>query len=117
MATFTNTTFYDASTIANFRAWATGYTTALGNFGWIQTNDTGQVVWFQTSINISQVAVVGPVATYTYDGTAVTGPALRIGMSLTIGGFTNGGNNVTATINALGGSGVSSTFAVTFTTQ
>src|SRR5271157_3642512 len=117
MATYTNVTPYDASTFPHFMVWASAYGTALGNFGWIQGNDTGQVVWVQTSINISQVAVVGPVATYTYDGTAVTGPALRIGMSLTIGGFTNGGNNVTATINALGGSGVSSTFAVTFTTQ
>lgn len=117
MATYTNTTPYDASTFAHFRSWALGYTTALGNFGWIQTNDTGQVVWTATSVNISQVAVVSLVATYTYDGTAVTGPALRVGMSINISGFVNGGNNVTANITALGGSGVTSTFAVVFSTQ
>jgi hypothetical protein len=116
MATSSATHYFDCATLANFAAWAQFISNAFSSFGWTQGNDTGQVVWTATSAPISQVAV-GANAVYTYDATSLTGPALRVGMSITVTGFSTGGNNVTATITALGGSGASSTFTVALTTQ
>jgi len=69
-----------------------------------------------STVKVSQVAV-GATAVYTYDGTSASGPPLQDGMSVTIIGFISGGNNVSAMITALGGSGASSTFTVPLTTQ
>ena len=108
---------FDSGTFANFRTTCLAISQAFLLSGWVQQPDTGQVVWTASSVPISAVAVVGAVATYTYDATAATGPVLRVGMSVIITGFTTGANNVTATITALGGSGASSTFAVVKVSQ
>lgn len=116
MATVTGSHYPDTSTFANFKAQAKFVSDAYATFGWVQGNDPGQIVWTSSSVPCSQV-VVGASAVYHYDATSATGPVLRIGMSIVITGFATGGNNVTATITALGGSGASSTFTVALTTQ
>src|SRR5882724_7397426 len=115
----------DASVIASLSNTTTGWAFTMSklfaSMGFLQQNDTGQAVWVVTSLTLSAVSVSGANATYTYDGTvtfgAATNPTPRVGMSVTITGFTNGNNNVTATITALGGSGASSTFTVTKVSQ
>lgn len=116
MATITANHYPDTASYANFDAYASEISDAFAAFGWVQGNDPGQVVWDASSVPISAVAV-GATAVYTYDATSATGPVLRRGMSVAITGFSTGGNNVTATITALGGSGASSTFTVALTTQ
>jgi len=106
----------DNSSFANFKSWATAISAALAAFGWVQSNDTGQVVWTASVMtgNITAVALVSGT-TYRYTYTAITsGPGLRVGMSLAITGFTGGntGNNGAALVitSLAGGAG---TFDVT----
>lgn len=90
----------DSSSIGNFRAWASAPGIALASFGWKQADDTGQAVWISSVVAITAAAIVGTTTTYTY--TLSSGPALRVGMSLTITGMADAGNNGTFTITALG---------------
>jgi hypothetical protein len=101
----------DTSTLANFKSWAQAISSALAAFGWIQSNDTGQVVWTASSAPISAVAVSGGNTIFTYNATTATGPVLRVGMSITTTSCGTS-NNVTANITALGGSGAAATFTV-----
>ncbi len=111
MATFSIQAAPDNTTLATFKAWAqAGISTAFGNIGWVQANDTGQVVWTATVLTFTSVAVSGGNSVYAYSG--FTGPTPRIGMSIIITGFATGGNNVTATITAVN-PGVSVTVATT----
>lgn len=117
MATIRTTTVNTNATLAQFKAWATtlgGPTGAFATFGFVQTNDTGQIVWDATVFTLTQVAVAGAVSTYSFS--SYTGPAPRIGMSVVITGFVTGGNNVTATITGLTGT-TSGTFTVVTSTQ
>lgn len=97
----------DSSTFANFSSWASAISGAFGTFGWLQANDTGQVVWTASVVSITANTHSGTTNTFTY--TLTSGPALRIGMSIVIASMTNAGNNGTFTITALG----SGTFSVT----
>jgi hypothetical protein len=96
-------------TLAHFQAWAEPISSFMATAGWVQTNDTGQVVWTATVLTLTQAAVSGGNAVYSFS--SYTGPAPRIGMSVIVTGFTNGGNNLTATITALTGT-TSGTFTV-----
>jgi hypothetical protein len=113
MSTRNETHVHDLSTFANFKDWASAIGAALGAFGWNQSSDTGQVVWTATVLTLTQVAV-GANAVYSYS--SFTGPAPRVGMSVIITGFANGGNNLTATLTAVSG-GASGTVTVALTTQ
>lgn len=42
MSTYTANCVHDNSSLANFQQWAQAIYTALTNFGWVQTSDTGQ---------------------------------------------------------------------------
>ena len=120
MATFTGTAIPNATTLVQTQSWASFPGKAMIALGWKQTNDTGQVVWGATVMNISQVASGGGNSVYTYDATAMLGPLPQVGNAVVIGGFVTGGNNVAvpgAIITALGGSGAASTFTVVTTTQ
>lgn len=101
MATLTTSLVPDNTTATTFRAWSQGIHTAWSTFGWVQTNDTGQAVFtLTTATNITAVGN-GVTATYTY--VSLTGPAIRVGMSLVITGFvTNAGFNGTFTVTAIG---------------
>lgn len=58
--------------------------TALTNFGWVQTNDTGQVQWSTVTITITGTQLTSNVATYFTSNTA----GLRVGQSITVSGLT-----------------------------
>jgi hypothetical protein len=109
----TNNIPFDCSTNANFNSWASTFSANLATLGFIQQNDTGQAVWNATSLTLTQAVVSGGNVVYHYSA-GYTGPALRIGMALTVAGFTNGGNNVTLQpITAFTGtSGAGGTFTI-----
>lgn len=104
----------DNTSFTTFAAWAKTISDWFATCGWVQQNDTGQVVWAVTNLTLTQVASSGGNSVYSYS--SYTGPAPRIGMSVVITGFATGGNNVTATITAKTGS-TSGTFTVVTTTQ
>jgi hypothetical protein len=116
MPTLTGNSISQNDTMINFAGWATFYPKAFAACGWKQSNDRGQIEWPPTILLISQVAVSGGNAVYTYDATSMTGPALVIGQPISVVGFaTNPTNNIPLTqgiITALGGSGATSTFTV-----
>lgn len=114
MATSQQFLVADNSTLANLKAWASAIGAALATFGWVQQPDTGQVVWTATVLTLTQVAVSGGNAVYSYS--SYTGPAPRVGMSVIITGFTIGGNNVTGNLIAVSG-GASGTVTMATTTQ
>jgi hypothetical protein len=110
MATYTATVVPDCQTIGSFDAWASAISAAFAALGWVQANDTGQVVFVASvmTANITGVALVSGT-TYRYTYTAInSGPALRVGMSLTITGMIDAGNN---TAGAAGGVTVISSLA------
>lgn len=112
MATLTVSGFNSGDTRGNFETFTkNGLSAALSSFGWVQTSDTNQQNWTDTTIGtISQVDGSG---NYTYDAASLTGPKPSIGQFITITGFSNGGNNVTnGIITATSGSGASSIFTV-----
>jgi len=113
MATYTTNVAPSNASIAAFDAWSLAISTALGNFGWVQQNDTGQFVQTATVLTLTQVTV-GANAVYSYS--SFTGPSPRVGMSIIVTGFVTGGNNVTATLTAVSG-GASGTVTVALTTQ
>lgn len=113
MATYTSSLAPDNTTLTTFKAWATPISAFFATCGWIQTSDTGQVVWTATVLTLTQVTV-GATAVYSYS--SYTGPDPRIGMSVTVTGFGTGGNNVTATLTAVSG-GASGTVTVALSTQ
>ena len=113
MATRNETHVHDLSTLTNFKDWGAAPGAALAAFGWVQSNDAGQAVWTATLFTLTQVTV-GATAVYAYS--SFTGPAPRVGMSATFSGFTNAGNNVTATLTAVSG-GSSGTVTVALSTQ
>jgi hypothetical protein len=105
----TSTTAPANDNLADFKSWASVISAWMATAGWVQTNDTGQVVWTATVFTLTQATVSGGNGVYSFS--SYTGPAPRIGMSVIITGFTNGGNNLTATITALTGT-TSGTFTV-----
>lgn len=118
MATTTISGFYDGLNQVNFENWTkNGLSAALAAFGWTQTTDTGQINWTAvvSSVPISAVINNGDTtATYTYDATTATGPALTTNSVISVSGFTNSPNNISnLAISATGGSGAASTFTVT----
>jgi hypothetical protein len=93
----------DNSTYANYSAWASAIDAWFVNNGasnWIQTNDTGQVMW--SGMSITAVSMSGSNMTCTYS--SLTGLPLYVGRVLTVTGWTGGntGNNGTFVITALG---------------
>lgn len=106
MSTLQSDHVADNGSFANFKDWAKSISDAFASFGWVQQNDTGQVVWVASVTAITACTASGGNGVYTY--TLSSGPALRIGMSIVITGMTNAGNNGTFTITALG----SGTFTV-----
>jgi hypothetical protein len=121
MSAIQGSAYDDCTTMRNFMSWASFYGKAFVNAGWKQANDTGQINWPSTILTISQVAVSGGNAVYTYDATQPFGGApLAVGMPVAVVGFVTAGNNITALngiVTALGGSGAASTFTVATTTQ
>jgi hypothetical protein len=87
--------------LADFKSWAKAISDWMASIGWVQTNDTGQVVWTATVLTCTQVAMSGTTATISYS--SFTGPAPRVGMSVTFSGFTNGGNNAALTLTVVSG--------------
>lgn len=98
----------DASTFANFSQWASAVSNQLATATWVQSTDTGQVMW--SGMNLTQVVMSGTTATYTYN--TLTGLALAVGRALTITGMTNAANNKTLVITSFTGT-TSGTFTVT----
>ena len=90
-------------TLAHFVSWAQPISNAFAAFGWVQSNDTGQVVWTATVLTFSGVVLGGTTITATYSG--YTGPAPRVGMSVIVTGFAagSGQNNGTFTLTAVSG--------------
>lgn len=117
MATTNFTVGPDNTTLALFEAWAMPISAFWKTAGWVQANDTGQVVWTATVLTCTSVAVSGGNAVYAF--ASYTGPDPRIGMSFTFSTFANGGNNVTATVTALTGGtgGGAGTVTVVLSTQ
>jgi hypothetical protein len=105
----TSTTVPANDNLADFKSWASVISAWMATAGWVQANDTGQVVWTATVFTLTQATVSGGNGIYSFS--SYTGPVPRIGMSVIITGFTNGGNNLTATITALTGT-TSGTFTV-----
>lgn len=97
----------DSSTYANFSSWAGQVSNQLALAGWVQSTDTGQVMW--TGMNLSAVSMSGSNATYTYSG--LTGFQLQNGRAMTITGMTNSVNNGVFVITAFTGT-TSGTFTV-----
>lgn len=97
----------DSSTFANYFAWASPISAALAAAGWVQSNDTGQVMW--SGMNLTAVSMSGSNATYTYN--SLTGLPLAVGRVLTCTGMTNAGNNKTVVITSFTGT-TSGTFTV-----
>src|ERR1039457_5253413 len=84
----------DSSTFANYFAWASSFATAFIAAGsWVQSPDTGQVMW--SGLSITAVSMSGTTMTCTYS--SQTGLALAVGRALTVTGWTSGnvGNNGT----------------------
>jgi hypothetical protein len=72
--------------------WGSVISAAFAAAGWIQTSDTGQVVWTATVLSGCVItAVTGGLVTMTY--TSYTGPVPRAGMSFTFSSFSHGANN------------------------
>src|ERR1039458_7386899 len=87
----------DSSTFANYFAWASSFATAFIAAGsWVQSPDTGQVMW--SGLSITAVSMSGTTMTCTYS--SQTGLALAVGRALTVTGWTSGnvGNNGTFVI-------------------
>jgi hypothetical protein len=105
----------DASSVANFEDWAEAISAAFLAAGWVQTADTGQVMW--NAMTLTQVQPNTPTsgkATYTYSG--LTGPALAANRTLTITGFSNSGganNGTFALVSATPTSATAGSFVVT----
>ena len=98
----------DASTFANFSQWASQISVQLQLAGWIQSNDTGQVMW--TGLTISAVTCTGTTSVYTY--ASLTGLPLANGRALNITGMSSSVNNGTFVITSFTGT-TSGTFTVT----
>jgi hypothetical protein len=96
-----STTVPGCTTLSDFKTWAAAISAWMASIGWLQTNDTGQVVWTATVLTCTQVAMSGSVATISYS--SYTGPAPRAGMSVIFTGFSNSGNNTTLTLTAVSG--------------
>src|SRR5450631_473978 len=90
----------DNSTYANYSSWASAISANFAAFTWIQSADTGQVMW--TGLSITAVSMTGSAMTCTYPSS--TGLALAVGRTLTITGWTGGnvGNNGTFVITGIG---------------
>jgi hypothetical protein len=108
MATRTANLQASASSLANFKNWATWVSGCFSAFGWVQTSDTGQVNW-------STIASVPTYGTTVYEiwtmndalqsttpcyikieyaNSNYTGPLILI----TVGGGSNGSGTITGTI-------------------
>jgi hypothetical protein len=115
MASYTSKQYqtYDASTgLYSGYFWSSLSTipTMMANMHWLQKPDTSQMMW--NGMTLTQVASGSgiPVAnSWVYTYTSLTGPALVAGRALTITGMTNGNNNGTFPITAIG----TGTFTVT----
>jgi hypothetical protein len=106
MSTIQSQLVSDSSTFANYAQWASAISAAFQSFTWIQSADTGQVMW--SGMNLTAVSMSGTTATYTFN--TLTGLALTTGRALTITGMGNAGNNGTFVV-----TGVSGTTSGTFT--
>lgn len=101
MATFTNTVASVNTNGNTFYIWAHPIAAFMATAGWIQTADTGQVVWPVTIINITQINFAAGVNTATF--TIQSGPNLVAGSTITIKGATNAGNNIVAVVSTTNG--------------
>lgn len=99
MSTVTFSVGEDNTTCSTFYNWAHRISTAMATFGWVQTGDTGQVVWPVSIVNISAVSWNGATATYTY--TLLQGPGLVSGQTIIITGCTTAAMNGTFVITGL----------------
>jgi hypothetical protein len=100
MATISYSVAADNTNASTFYNWAHRISAAFATFGWVQTADTGQVVWPISIVNISSVSFSSPNTTYTY--TLLQGVALRTGGVIIITGCASAGNNGTFTIASQG---------------
>jgi hypothetical protein len=98
----------DCTNFTNFSQWASQISVQLQLAGWIQSNDTGQIMW--TGMTISAVTATGTTSVYTY--ASLTGLPLKNGRALTITGMASGVNNGTFVITSFTGT-TSGTFTVT----
>jgi hypothetical protein len=83
---------------STFYAWANPISAFMRTAGWVQNNDTGQVVWPAAIVNISNISLSGGVITATYLAAGAQGASLAVGQSITIRGATGAGNNATVII-------------------
>ncbi len=96
MAIFTNNVQCINTNGNTFYIWAHPISAFMATAGWVQTADTGQVVWPVTIINITQINFAGGTNTVTF--TIQSGPNLVAGSTITIKGATNAGNNIVAVV-------------------
>jgi hypothetical protein len=80
---------------------------AFNTFGWVQSNDTGQIAWPVSIVNITNAVAASGTCTFTY--TLLQGTALRVGNSIKVTNCTTVGLNATYIIQTLP---LSTTFTV-----
>lgn len=98
----------------NFYAWAHAISTSWAACNWVQTADTGQIVWPTSIASISAVVANGSTAVFTY--TLGQGTALTPGMTINITNCTTtalNGNNQVITATGTGTFTVATTTTVT----
>ena len=110
MSTYVSNHVIDCTSLPNFEDWSMAISAFMANIGWIQSNDTGQVVWTATVLTCTGIAFSGGTSVISYS--SYTGPAPRVGMSMVFSTFSHGGNNSTFTLTAVSG-GASGTVTVT----
>ncbi len=91
--------YNDSSTISYFTAWASAISSWFATCGWVQTADTGQVMW--TGMSVTACSFSSGNSTYTYS--SLTGLSLQNGRALAITGMTNAANNGTFVITSFTG--------------
>src|SRR5882672_3737481 len=99
MTTSTFTVAPDNTTGITLYKWAHPISVALAAFGWVQTPDTGQLVWPATIVNITNAVAASGTCTFTY--TLAVGAALRVGNSIQVRNCTTAGLNATYIIQSL----------------
>lgn len=109
MSTFTDSLWFDNTTLAHFVSWGQGISTRFGSGGFVQTADTGQVNW-GTIVTVPTVSATLASAVYeiwrSNDG--LTQYFIKIeygtcaanvpGIAITIGTGTNGSGTLTGNV-------------------
>ncbi len=111
MATSTYTATSISTAGSQFYLWAHPISAFMATAGWIQTADTGQVVWPVSIFNITDALENGGNTAATFTGTITAGTTpLRIGMSVQVTGTTNFGTAAAPVTWVITGGNLTTTF-------